>query len=1169
MLRRLIRALVPKTADGALPAPARDPCTEEVSRGASLLSSGHVSDALVIAESVADAFPDRAAPLVLAAECLLKLGRPDEAERRALAALRKGARDVRAFIALAHAYVDQGLHEDAILAMSQGEEREPQDATYWNEYGVLHLKLGNLDHAEVRFRRASILAPGDPAPWVNLAILSQMRQGPRAALSFLRRAIDCDPDDGVAWSNYGLALRDAEMVPQAIEALQRAAELRPHHAQTRVNLASVLLDDGADLAAERGFREALALDPDSVTGRVGLSQALLRKGDITSAGDELFEALRRHPDNALARSALGELQLWSGDFAHGWDNYEARLEHAEMRRFPFPRWNGERPVPGALLVYSEQGIGDMMLFASCLPDVADVEQLIVEAPERLLSIFARSFPDARVVPYAGSERPRWLREVPRITAAISAGSLMRLFRRSPDSFPPAAGYLKADAQRVANWRNRLARHSGRLKVGVSWRGGFSRTGKRSRSVALDDWLPLLSVQDVDFVSLQYTREAAEEIAALERQAGVRVLHWQDAIDDYEETAALVDSLDLVVTVCTAAAHLAGALGKPTWILAPPTPSWRYLGAGESLPWYPSARMFRQRRGEVWSAVIARVADELRDLLPPGVAPTPRTAAATPQDLAAVHPSVPGHDRPTEVRSDLPDDRMRARQLVGEGRHGEAIELLEGLLNADPANGAVYATLAEAYMAAGDREAAADSLTLALHHDPDNVDALWSLCEVNQALGRIDAAIPPLERIVALRGSVKARGALARLYYAVRRHHDAERTAAAVVADHPESGEGLDVLGLARIALEDYEGAIEPLERWVRLRPADLIAPHSLASAYIHRARFDEAEELLSWVLSRQPNNYLAAWNLAHVQLANRRFELGWDNYDRRRHLGERRQITGNFPRWRGEALSGKTLLVLGEQGLGDQIMFASCIGDVLALGANVLLSCERRLIPLFERSFPAVRVLDEATATARDIADSDFEILCGGLPAVFRRGAGTFPRHDGYLRADPVKTERWRQRLTSLGPGPKVGLSWRGGTANTRAKLRSLAVPDLARLIRGSRATFVSLQYGEIDADLRELRDAYGIELLHFPEVIPDYDETAALVAALDHVVSVCTSLVHLTGALGRPCTVLVPSVPEWRYCVAGEDMPWYPSVRLVRQQRDEQWSTVIDRLKSELAVAA
>lgn len=1167
MLKRLISGLVSRPQPAGQAAGLHDPDAAGLLEAQHLLDAGRIAEALEAAVSLSARSPDRAAPCLLAARCLLRLGRPADAADQALAALRRNAPGVDAQVTLARAYFEQGLHEDAILAMRQAEERDPEDAAFWNEYGVLHLKLGNMDHASVMFRRAATLAPKMASPWINLAIVEQSIHGARGSLPHLRRAIECDSDNGLAWSNYGLALRDAELTAEAIGALRRAAALRPAHAQTRVNLATVLLDDGGLEEAEQQFRQALALEPGSVTALVGLGQVLQQRGDLAGAAAAFEAALLSDPDSALARSARGELAIWSRRFADGWDDYEARLADAQMRRFPFPRWDGQAPPDGTLLVHAEQGIGDMILFASCFPELASLSQVVLEVPERLVPIFARSFPRAKVVPYAGNEMPRWLDSVPPIAAAIPAGSLMRLFRRSEDAFPASAGYLTADAERTARWRARLAALPGRLKVGISWRGGFVRTGAQARSIDLDAWRPVLSTPGVDFVSLQYTRDAADALAALRHETGIDVHHWQDAIDDYEETASLVAGLDLVITVCTAAAHLSGALGRPTWILAPVTPSWRYLGQGETLPWYPSARVFRQARGGTWAEVLEQVAATLAGRLgipvpsaSPSAPPAPAASCAVPELV------VPAAHARALAMPQAPDDFARAERLVRQGQVREAIEVLEAFVDAEPGNGRAYAALVHAYMAAGDREAAADCLTLALHHDPDNVDALWTLCEVNEALGRVDAAIVPLERLVAMGGGAKVRGSLARLYYRARRYGDAERAAQAVVADHPDTGEGLDVLGLARIAQEDYEGAIEPLERWLKLRPSDLVAPQSLAAAYIHRARFTDAAALLGWVLSREPNNYYAAWNLAQVQLAYRQYEEGWRNYERRRHLPERKQITGNVPRWRGQPLEGKTLLVLGEQGLGDQIMFASCLADVLRMGATVILTCERRLVPLFARSFPTVRVHDEARTRNEDVRDADYEILSGSLPVAFRGHALAFPRHSGYLAPDPARVAHWRERLRAMDGRPKLALSWRGGTAHTRTRLRSLSMDDVARLVRAVDATFVSLQYGDVAADLADLRDVHGIALPHFPEVIPDYDETAALVSALDGVVSVCTSLVHLSGALGKRCAVLVPSVPEWRYGIAGDDMPWYPSVRLFRQERDQPWATVVERLAAEYA---
>ena len=773
-----------------------------------------------------------------------------------------------------------------------------------------------------------------------------------------------------------------------------------------------------------------------------------------------------------------------------------------------------------------------------------------------------------VMPYAGNELPRWLDEVPPIVATISAGSLMRIFRRRADDFPPHAGYLAADPQRVARWRERLDALGPGPKIGISWRGGFVRTGQHARSIALAAWQPLVTLQGIHAVSLQYTRDAAAEVASFNAAHGTHIAHWPDGIEDYEETAALVAALDMVVTVCTAAAHLGGALGRSTWILAPAMASWRYLGSGADLPWYPAARVFRQTHGADWQEVIDAVARAVAERF--GLAaPVMTLPSAEAGDADAPSSEAPraAVDKRT---ADAPESKeARARRLVREGDARGAIEALEALLaeRGDWADG--YAMLARVYAGEGERESALDCTELALHHDPDHLDALALACELNEQLNRIDASIACLQRIIELgSGGLTGRVSLARLHYRKRDFREAERLALELLDDNPEFIEALDVLGLSRIGMEDYAGAVQPLEQLLRLRSWSTTAQHNLAVAYLHRGRLEEASRLWEWVLAREPNNYDASWHHAFVELGHHRFERGWPHYERRRHLPDRRQITANLPRWGGEPIPGRTLLVLGEQGLGDEIMFASCLGEALTRCGRAMLTCDARLIKLFERSFPGVQAFDEGSVRGADVADAEFEVLAGSLPVHFRSHLAAFPRHDGYLRADPARVAYWRERLSAFGPGPKLGLSWRGGTALTRARLRSLSVEDLLPLLQHRGWQFVSLQYGAVDEDLALLRERHGVNLPHFPEVIPDYDDTAALVCALDGVVSVCTSIVHLTGALGRPVHVLVPSVPEWRYGVSGTTMPWYPSATLYRQGADETWSTPVARLHAALAAA-
>ncbi len=195
----------------------------------------------------------------------------------------------------------------------------------------------------------------------------------------------------------------------------------------------------------------------------------------------------------------------------------------------------------------------------------------------------------------------------------------------------------------------------------------------------------------------------------------------------------------------------------------------------------------------------------------------------------------------------------------------------------------------------------------------------------------------------------------------------------------------------------------------------------------------------------------------------------------------------------------------------------------------------------------------------------DFHVTAGSVPRQFRRSADAFPRHNGYLRPDPGRVQYWRQRLAELGPGPKVGISWRGGMPSTSRGLRSIDLPVWAPLLRSPSIHFVSLQYGDTASELDRLLCDDGIPVHSWREPIDDLDETAALVCALDLVVSVCTAVIHLSGALGRPVWILVPSSAEWRYGAAGEAMPWYPSARLFRQRTAGQWEPVLHDVERAL----
>jgi tetratricopeptide (TPR) repeat protein len=321
----------------------------------------------------------------------------------------------------------------------------------------------------------------------------------------------------------------------------------------------------------------------------------------------------------------------------------------------------------------------------------------------------------------------------------------------------------------------------------------------------------------------------------------------------------------------------------------------------------------------------------------------------------------------------------------------------------------------------------------------------------------------------------------------------------------------------------------------------------------------------------EPRAYMAE---ALLDFLEGNYGEAWRNYEARKKLSDQKRTHHRqfdlLPDWDGGAVKPGELLVYGEQGLGDEAMFASMYGELerRAPGSRVL--CDPRLGALFARSFTKLEVISEPRDTQRARAASLTGLRCkiaaGSLGAFFRRAPGEFPSHGGYLAPDPHKVAAWRSRLASLSGSRKLGLSWVGGAHSTGRRRRSLRLEALLPLLELPDVAWISLQYTDEARDMAELRERRGIALHDCRAATSDMDELASLVQALDAVVSVCNTTVHIAGAVGKPTLVLAPFVPEWRYGLRGERMIWYPSARVLRQPRYGDWGPVVQAARAVVA---
>jgi hypothetical protein len=402
-------------------------------------------------------------------------------------------------------------------------------------------------------------------------------------------------------------LRQAKF-EDALVHLKRAITLQPDLAEAHSNLGYVLFREMEEFESGASHIEtAITLAPSNTAALCNWTMVLQYRGQIDEALLVCDKLLSNDPSLHEARVNRALILLTKGDLARGWADYEARKK-AWSGTFtegpPCAEWDGSDLIGKTIYVQAEQGIGDEIMFASCLPELIERAQTcIVECTPKLETLFRMSFPRALVI-----RKNAWSDVQPKPHYKVAIGSLPGFYRKSLTDFPQHRGYLRADSSRITHWRGKLAELPGRKKIGISWRGGFRSTRRAQRSIPLRQWFPILSLSGIDFVSLQYG-DCRDDLAEL-RGMGVCIEHWQDAIDDYAETAALVSALDLVVSVQTAVVHLAGALGKPVWALISAVPEWRYGGTGRLMPWYPTARLIRQNHSEQWGAVIGRLVTEL-------------------------------------------------------------------------------------------------------------------------------------------------------------------------------------------------------------------------------------------------------------------------------------------------------------------------------------------------------------------------------------------------------------------------------------------------------------------------------------------------------------------------------------------------------------------------------
>jgi len=1065
----------------------------------------------------------------------------------------------------------QGRQAEAESCHRQALRLQPDFAAGHNNLGLTLVAQGRLAEAEASFREALRLRPAFAEAHYNLGLALRQRGQLAEAQGCCQQALRIRPDFADAHSSLGLLFQEQGNLEEAAACQRRALELRPDYAEAHSNLGNILRDQGKLEEAAACQRQALRLRPNLADVYTNLGTVLQEQGHLEKAAVCYRQALRLKPDFAVALNnlgyvlaALGSLEegiiclqeavrlksdcaeahnnlgialqkkgrlaealacynqavqlspgyaeahwnqaiIWllTGSFAQGWLAYEWRWKTRFFTPCSFsqPSWDGSPLAGRTILLHSEQGLGDTLQFIRYAPLVQQRGgRVIVLCQDSLVHLLA-NFPGVAQV--VGQDSP-----LPAFEVQAALLSLPGLLGTTLETIPASVPYLTVPTELIEQGRQHLSR-AGLFYVGIVWQGNPGNPNDACRSVPLVAFEPLARVEGVNLVSLQLGA-GAEQLDTLGGRFAVQDVGSRLS-GDWAETAAVLQNLDLVISVDTALAHCAGALGMPVWLALPFAPDWRWLLGRPDSPWYPTMRLFRQNEPGDWQSVFAAMEIALRQHLASGVPRGTRPPAC--REARWLEPG------PAEAHNNL------GIALAGQNKLAEA----------------------EACF----REA--------VRLSPNYPDAHNNLGVVLQEQGRLpEAEVCHRQALRLLPTYVEAHSGLGIALAGQNKLEEAEACLREVVRIRPSSTDAFTHLGTVLRKRGELEEAAACHRQALRLQPNLAGIHNNLGIVLLDQGRSVEALACFDRALQLNPGYADAHTNRALAWLLTGSFAQGWPEYEWRWKTKQLPPRSFPQPCWDGSPLDGQTILLYAEGGLGDTLHFIRYAPLVKNRGGTVLVACQQPLLRILE----TCAGIDRLVAQDSKLPPFDVQASLLSLPGLFGTTLATIPCQVPYLFANTKLVEHWRQELADI-QAFKVGIAWQGGPQTPHDRQRSVALAHFGQLVRLDGVQLISLQKGPGASQMSTLAEPFPLKDLSGR--LTDFLDTAAVMKSLELVITVDTAVAHLAGALGAAVWVALPFAPDWRWLLERPDSPWYPTMRLFRQDTPGDWSGVFARIETAL----
>jgi len=550
-------------------------------------------------------------------------------------------------------------------------------------------------------------------------------------------------------------------------------------------------------------------------------------------------------------------------------------------------------------------------------------------------------------------------------------------------------------------------------------------------------------------------------------------------------------------------------------------------------------------------------------------------------------------------------QLLAALLSQRGQYSESVPLLRGVIKQAPGHAHIHNNLGIALHQMKKSHEAVSEFSKALQIRPDFAKAHNNLGVALMKLGHLDKAVTACRQAIRLQGDFKeaynnlglalkkkgelgnaiesyekavnldpeyaeALSNLGMVLIAQGRFEDAAKNLQKAVSLVADSAEFRDNLGVLFNRQGRFEEAVCASEKAISLRPSSVEAHNNLGTALMELGRFPDANTAFEKAIALDPECAEAHHNRSLVLLLRAQFEQGWAEYEWRwRYAGFSTPLRPFSQQWWNGSVEGVAkLLVWAEQGIGDEVQFSGLIRDILSQGIDVVVECDKRLVPLLRRSFPGTIIVERSDPPAPLLKDPSIthQVPMVSIPRVLGLSPNSMCFQNPFMVPDEKQRDRFRSEYKVDGTPVLVGISFRSGNSQEGQK-RSIGLECWGPVLKVGGARFVNLQYGRCSRELQEAYERFGVEILKDERINPltDLESFAAQVAAMDVVISVDNSTVHFAGALGVDVWTMLPTTPDWRWGLEGDRTRWYPTMRLFRQTERGEWKPVISRVAREL----